>query len=101
MATAVPNTSFWVCSAISAPGRNGSCIVSVDQRAEKPISCAARAMEGTRESETGGRVASNKRGKEDGDILGPVNGLNSGLVSRASSAQQICAHPVCGCQQGL
>ncbi len=54
----VPNLSRLVYSAIKVPGKNGSCIVSDDQRALKPIASAARAMAGIEESVTGGKPAS-------------------------------------------
>src|SRR3990170_8410585 len=58
MATAVPKCRRLVCSAIRAPGRKGSWMVSVTHNALKPISSAAQAMAGMRDSGVGGRVAS-------------------------------------------
>jgi hypothetical protein len=57
-ATPVPKPRRCVCSAINAPGKKGSCMVSIDHSAWKPISSADRAMPGTSFNPTGGNAAS-------------------------------------------
>src|SRR4030065_1173194 len=91
MATAVPKHSLWVCSAINAPGRKGSCMVSGDHRALKPIVSAVRAMDGIADKPVGGRVASNII-LSSSDMPSPTGSLPPGL--RDGCAHNCARHPL-------